>query len=98
MKYSLVRFLTAASLGLLINGVATPTKAEMTEKATSETKEVTTQKELPPHIREWAVLGAAGLAGLAVMLGTGNSMKHDKDAIKQSRANKGIETPSVRSN
>ncbi|MGF1488649.1 MAG: hypothetical protein ACFBSE_16315 [Prochloraceae cyanobacterium] len=96
MKNSVVKLLTVASLGLLINAGTTPANAAAAEKTLDGTTEET-RKQLPPHIKQWAVFGAAGLAGIAVLIGTGHSMKHEKDAMKQTRANKGIKTPSVRS-
>lgn len=106
MKHTVVKILTVASLSLLINGTIVPANAQTAETAPEKTektgamedKSVATEKpQIPQHIREWLAIGIGGVAILAVMVGTGQSMKHEKEARKKSRANKGISNPSVRS-
>lgn len=106
MKNSLVKIVTAASLGILINSTVVPAKAQTAEETTPNTEttsEVKDKKaaaekpELPQDMRKWLAIGIGGVAVLAVMVGTGNSMKHEKEAMKKSRANRGISNPSVRS-
>ena len=105
MKNSVVKILTVASLGLLISSTVVPANAQTAEETTqkSETTAATEKKagtekpQLSPDVRQWLAIGIGGIAVLAVMVGTGNSMKHEKEAKKKSRANRGISNPSVRS-
>ena len=97
MKNSLVKLLTLAALSLLINVGTAPANAATPEQAVEATPTEPEKRQLPDHMREWAVIGAAGLVGIAVMLGTGNSIKHDNKGVKDSRVNKGIKRPRVRS-
>lgn len=97
MKNSVVKLLTLAALSLLINVGTAPANAATPEQGVEAAPTEPETRQLPDHMKEWAVIGAAGLVGIAVMLGTGNSIKHDKKGVKDSRVNKGIKRPRVRS-
>lgn len=101
MKNAAVKILAAASLGLLINGTIVPANAQTTESATEKTAasddKAAKKPQLPAHLRGWFALGAGVLAVVAVAVGTGHSMKHEKQAKQKSRANRGISNPTARS-
>ncbi len=74
----LTKLLTLVAFSLLINQAVLPVNAAPKPDSAKETKAY----PLPPQLIEVAFLSALAVTGLAVVLGTGKSIKHHRDSSK----------------
>ncbi len=81
MKSTVVKLLTAATFGLVVNAIALPANAAPGDK---EYKQLPRYMDsLPQHVQDIMILTTFGVIGTAVLVGTGVSMKHEQESAKE---------------
>ncbi len=81
MKSPVIKLLTAATLGLVVNAIALPANAGPGDK---EYKQLPRYMDsLPQHVQDIMIVTTFGVIGVAVLVGTGVSMKHEKESAEE---------------
>lgn len=88
-----IKLLTVTTWVLLVNGFAqTATAAPSVEKGNQY------RDRLPQYVMDTMIIGALGITGVGVLLGTGLSIKHEKKSSPQKSSSKSSQKISVNPN